>query len=123
MNVKNFFRYWFPFLFYTVLVFYISSLPNPPGTEAVVFSFDKILHVLEFAGFAFLLLRLLKHKRVRNPYVYAVVLTILYGVLDEFHQSFVPNRVLSGWDILSDSIGAFSVLIFKKFRKLRFFLK
>jgi len=36
----------------------------------------------------------------------AVVLATLYGVSDEFHQSFVPNRNVDPRDVLVDFLGA-----------------
>ena len=36
----------------------------------------------------------------------AVVLATLYGVSDEFHQSFVPNRNVDPKDVLVDFLGA-----------------
>ncbi len=42
---------------------------------------------------------------------YALLITVLYGALDEFHQSFVPNRVPSIGDWLVDLAGAISGLL------------
>jgi VanZ family protein len=36
----------------------------------------------------------------------AIVLATLYGVSDEFHQSFVPNRSVDPKDVLVDFLGA-----------------
>lgn len=36
----------------------------------------------------------------------AIVLATLYGVTDEFHQSFVPNRMTDPKDLLVDFLGA-----------------
>lgn len=36
----------------------------------------------------------------------AIVLATLYGVSDEFHQSFVPNRHVDAKDVLVDFLGA-----------------
>lgn len=36
----------------------------------------------------------------------AFVMTVLYGVSDEFHQSFVPGRDASLFDVVVDGIGA-----------------
>ena len=36
----------------------------------------------------------------------AIALATLYGVTDEFHQSFVPNRMTDPKDLLVDFLGA-----------------
>lgn len=36
----------------------------------------------------------------------AIVIATLYGVSDEFHQSFVPNRSVDAKDVLVDFLGA-----------------
>jgi VanZ family protein len=42
----------------------------------------------------------------RGGYWLAMILTVLYGISDELHQSFVPTRDSSVIDVLSDSVGA-----------------
>ena len=37
--------------------------------------------------------------------LFAMIIGTLYGVSDEFHQSFVPGRTASIWDLAADSIG------------------
>lgn len=36
----------------------------------------------------------------------AVLISALYGVTDELHQSFVPGRFADAWDLLKDVAGA-----------------
>jgi len=36
----------------------------------------------------------------------AIVISVLYGLSDEFHQSFVPNRSVEGKDVLVDFLGS-----------------
>ena len=36
----------------------------------------------------------------------AFVIAVLYGVSDEFHQSFVPGRTPDAADVLADAVGA-----------------
>lgn len=38
--------------------------------------------------------------------LFAIALSTLYGVSDEFHQSFVPNRNVDAKDVLVDFLGA-----------------
>jgi VanZ family protein len=51
------------------------------------------------------LLRSLGWSPLRSLLV-AIVLATLYGVTDEFHQSFVPNRSTDPKDVLVDFLGA-----------------
>ena len=37
----------------------------------------------------------------------AFFLATTYGILDEYHQSFVPGRTVDVWDAVADAIGAF----------------
>ncbi|WP_018110869.1 VanZ family protein [Thermus igniterrae] len=37
----------------------------------------------------------------------AFLLTALYGVVDEAHQSLVPGREAFGWDLVADALGAY----------------
>jgi len=61
----------------------------------------------------------------RHPFILAGSCAFIFGILDEFHQSFVPGRIVSLVDILLDAIGIILVLfIVKKYMwKLRAFLE
>ena len=36
----------------------------------------------------------------------ALLVSLLVALADEFHQSFVPSRTASPWDVLLDGVGA-----------------
>jgi VanZ family protein len=40
-----------------------------------------------------------------TPTFYAALTVILWGVSDEFHQSFVPGRNASALDVVADTFG------------------
>jgi VanZ family protein len=44
----------------------------------------------------------------RFPFWGAVIVGIAYAISDEWHQSFVPGRDASGWDVLFDSLGIYA---------------
>lgn len=48
--------------------------------------------------------------------VLPLVLTLLYAVSDEFHQSFTPNRVVSLMDLGLDASGALIAYFFEQKR-------
>jgi VanZ family protein len=39
-----------------------------------------------------------------------VLFCIIYGISDEFHQSFIPGRFPNIWDVLADGLGALRVV-------------
>ncbi|MFM7605193.1 MAG: VanZ family protein [Prosthecobacter sp.] len=98
-------------ILWTVILYLLSSQPRVP--IALGFSgVDKIEHVTYFAlgGMGFLLS--LRRGGGAPGRTIAVVLTVLFcsfvGVLDEWHQLYVPGR--SGgdvWDWLADTFGGF----------------
>lgn len=105
-------RYWGPVCAYAGLIFYLSSLPNPEDklpSFMGLFS-DKVLHAVEYAVLGGLFYRAFRWGTNGALQAWAGVLAVLatslYGLSDEIHQAFVPNRDASGWDWLADSIGA-----------------
>jgi len=98
--------YSFPAIGYAVLIFLLSSIPGHSIPNLPFFSFDKMVHTLEFGLFGMLLYRLLFfHLRVGLPYFFTIVIGSSYAVLDEFHQYFVPGRACSINDFFADFIG------------------
>ncbi len=111
---------WSPPLVYFGIIFLLSSFPlhAPPGS-------DKFWHVLEYSLLGFFIARavLLTFSLPRwGAGLFAIFLGGFLGVLDEFHQYFVPARTASGFDALADLAGAalgtllfifFGVLLFK----------
>ncbi len=108
--MKHLIKFWLPVLVYLVLIFVLSSSSKPVFAETEIPFFDKFLHTIEYAVLGFLLIRGLKNSRLwlSNGYfiLFAVVLATLYGISDEFHQHFVPNRNASLGDVFFDCIGS-----------------
>jgi VanZ family protein len=97
-----------PALAYAGLIFWLSSQANPlPGLTQRVS--DKVLHAVEYAGLASLLVLGLTHlgtMGMRRAAQLAILLAAAYGATDELHQAFVPGRDCSGFDWLADASGA-----------------
>ena len=89
-------------IFYASLIFVLSSFPKVPTIERPFL--DKLEHVIEYSVLGFLAVSCFK-KIDRKTIILAILITSLYGVLDEFHQYFVPGRDFSIFDILADSVG------------------
>lgn len=83
---------------------------SPEALRQTVLFARKLVHFVTFAVLAALLYRALasEHPHASSLRLAGVVwgLTVLYAISDEVHQSFVPPRVGSPWDVAIDSIGA-----------------
>ncbi len=102
-------RYWLPVYLYAVMIF-IYSGQSQISLAPPIFQGDKLLHLLEYALLAYLLARAAKNSsvlRLRIHFrIFAIGVTVIYGISDEFHQYFVPGRHAEALDILADTAGA-----------------
>jgi VanZ family protein len=104
---------------YCTLIFFLSSQKIPQGMPGFV-GMDFILHFLEYGLLAFLMCWMLSKESnayvKKYLFVLSWLLTVLYGISDEVHQSFVPTRHMSLWDLAADILGATVVLVILAFR-------
>ena len=104
---------WGPAAIWAAVLFLLSE--SEPGTGALwTLGHDKVGH-LGLYGVLGALLAWGGHKSQVGYHISFLVLAgVLYGVLDEWHQSFVPGRTPSGGDILADAVGVIlGVLAFR----------
>lgn len=71
---------------------------------------DKSGHSIGYALLAVVLLRAFARGRLSGVTwtagLAAIALATMYGVSDEFHQSFVPGRSPDRFDVVADCVGA-----------------
>jgi VanZ family protein len=103
-------KFWLPVAAWAVFIFLLSSYPTRPVVEIYWKDFivKKSAHVVEYAILTILLYRALKESGIerKKAGVYSVILAVLYGVSDEFHQSFTPGRDPKARDVFFDTIGS-----------------
>jgi VanZ family protein len=92
---------------WALVIFLLSS---QPGTDIppLISGQDKLLHVLIFGIFGFLVLGSLPAAASGyTTYQAAMALTVVtvYGVLDEIHQRYVPGRSADVFDVVADIAG------------------
>lgn len=96
------------------VIFYLSSIPQR-DLPTIDFPFiDKIVHLGIYGALGFVISRALTSRmrhdvsweRYRSRIFLAVLIATLYGITDEFHQSFVPGRSVEALDVLADTVGA-----------------
>ena len=90
-----------------ILIFILSSIPKMRPPDLGLQAEDKIAHVIEYAILGVLLTRsaALKHPFSVRLFLCIFIIGTSYGVSDEIHQAFVPNRFASVWDAAADAIG------------------
>ena len=90
------------------LIYGLSTLPG----SAVPGHFGSLGHYILYAALgALFLLALPPTSPPWRAAITAIVLASLYGVTDEFHQSFVPGRVPDVGDWLVDTAGAITAVV------------
>ena len=96
-----------PTLGYMLLIFILSSIPSLKAPDVGFHAIDKVSHILEYAVLGILLMRSALFKQEYNLRLFVTLscIGILYGLFDEIHQAFVPNRFSSAWDVLADAVG------------------
>lgn len=112
-SFHRFLVYWAPPVLWAAGIFSLSCISLPP--EAPSFpGVDKITHAALYSGLALLLFRAFLRDRGFSPRraaAWAFVLATLYGVSDEFHQNFTPNRSVELLDWASDAVGAATAFV------------
>jgi VanZ family protein len=87
------------FIAYSGLVAYISLRPSVGGG---VEHLDKLTHLLVYYIFAVFAYRMLQYKRFYPAVCLGIV---IYGAVLEYAQSFTPDRTMSGYDMLANTLG------------------
>ena len=110
--MKKLLLYWGPTILWMGLIYYLSS------EHAVVastvkwqdFAVHKSAHVVIYFVLAVWMYRSLKFSTPPSSrgklFFWTVVLTSLYAVTDEWHQSFTPTRTPALRDVMFDIVGA-----------------
>ena len=97
---------WGPAVLWAAVLFLLSAQSDPPGASFLdwIPAGDKLAHFGMYAVLGALLAR----GRGRDgtlPHAAAIAGGAAYGISDEWHQSFVPGREVSGLDWAADVCG------------------
>lgn len=109
-KIAHFLNLWLPVFIWALIIFLFSSRPTRRASEIFWQDFivKKSAHVVEYAIFATLLFRAIKSSGAKrtNAGLFALLIAVLYGGSDEFHQAFTPGREPTVRDVIFDTIGA-----------------
>ena len=88
---------------------FAASSASDRSAVPAVFS-DTILHLAAYAALGVTVFRAFADARFERMTparaLAAVLFCLLFGVSDEFHQSFVPGRTPDSKDLVADGVGA-----------------
>ena len=108
-------------LLWAGLIFYLSS---QPGIDVPLLfpGQDKLFHATTYGVLGFLVAGSMRPRHGgldTGQLISAAVIVALYGLSDEFHQSFVPGRSADIFDVLADISGGLAgiwllVFIYRK---------
>ncbi len=131
MSLREFIRFWLPPLLWTAVIFtasgasfsgsntqhWLATLINafghplpPAGLRTLNFVLRKIGHLTGYGILGTLWYRAFRGARAERWNarwaLAAIAIAAVVASLDEWHQSFVPGRSSSPYDVLLDTIGA-----------------
>lgn len=88
-----------------ILIFYISTIDFGNIQTTKINLVSIVYHFYAFFLFsAFLMISVSQGKRIKIIPI-TLILSILYGILDEIHQYFIPYRAFDPLDMLTDTAG------------------
>ncbi len=100
---------WLPVILWAGIIFKLSSGAVPSVSKVYIqdFLFKKSAHMFFFGTLGVLFFRALKINNINTAtaLIWSFVFVFLYGVSDEFHQSFTQVREARVRDIGFDSLG------------------
>ena len=92
------------------LVLWLFPNTSVETLATIQFFTRKLAHFTEYAILGFLAARAFRTSP--RWFLISAILIVVYALLDEYHQSFVPSRTASIFDSFIDMTGGISALIF-----------
>ena len=111
----NSLKTWY-FILYIFFILYLSSR-SIYGTSWIsnLLFYDKFIHYFEYLILGFLLINALKIKTIsQRKWAYAIFFLILFPIIDESLQYFIPRRVPSILDGLANIFGGISGAVIRR---------
>jgi VanZ family protein len=113
-----------PMLLVMGLIFVLSDQPGDALHLPQLPGIDKLAHIFIYgvlaASVIFAFTPPFRRKYPQYVVIAALLISSCYGISDELHQSYVPGRMVSGYDLLADICGALLVcLSWQKLNKIR----
>ena len=92
------------------LILWLFPNTSPETLAVIHFITRKVAHFTEYAILGFLAARAFRPSTQRW-FLVSACLVVVYALIDEYHQSFVPSRTASVFDSLIDIAGGLTALV------------
>ena len=103
------------------LVLWLFPKTSPEALAVVHLIVRKIAHFTEYAILAYLAARAFRTSPrpalANRWFLAALALVVVYALLDEYHQAFVPSRTASIYDSFVDMSGGLVTLLIIRWRR------
>lgn len=99
-----------PMLCVMGIIFYLSHQTGSDIDWSLFPGDDKVAHMIAYGVLAAAVIAAfaadMRQSKSTVVAGLAFMVSLLYGISDEFHQSFIPGRFSSGADLVADAAGA-----------------
>ena len=108
-RIPRWLRAFGPAILYMLLIWALSSFPIQLDFSRVPLR-DKGVHFVEYGTLSVLLTHALRttvpQRNALLTWAFAVLITTVWGAIDEIHQAYVPGRFSDVGDLIADFCGA-----------------
>ncbi|MDT3739308.1 MAG: VanZ family protein [Candidatus Kapabacteria bacterium] len=110
------FLFTLPFFIAAGTILLLSSQTDVPDLNSVFVGFDKVLHLVLYFIYGltiqFMVIGNFPESSKKKQIIISLAIGVIFGVIDEYYQSFQPGRIPDIVDWAADSIGILISLLF-----------
>lgn len=105
----RFLKVYGPAILWGIFILVATLMPGKSLPSISLFRFDKLIHVIIFGVFAWLVLRAYflsgNNNNKTSVYLIVAVSTILFGIAIEGMQQYIPDRGADRYDVIANTVG------------------
>lgn len=122
-TMNRFMKSHLPTILYVALIIFLSSIPSDKQPELDILKFDKVIHLVEYGIFAWLVyrstLQLLSDSRKKLTAILSFLFIVGVAFFDETFQGYIPGRTNDIFDSMADILGGAIIIVFLHYYKGR----
>jgi len=105
-----------PWVILMIIISIESSMTDISLPDLGISFADKIVHFFVFGVLGWLIARGMDIIKVKNFMIVSLSIGLAFGIIDEWHQSFVPGRDADLYDLIADFSGVFFFVFYYKLK-------